>query len=374
MKKLFPLFFICFFIVNVNLTFAKMKVGVVEFEEISSIGLKNASKIIPALLSEELVKLGKYEITERLLLANVLKEQELAVSGIVDTKSAPRIGKIYGLEGVITGSYMKIGDTISISARLIKTETGKVITAGTVKLKNLDDLENKIEILAYLLSGISREKMKVEKDIKEREKNKYGIIIGSGYFSCSEYNNAHFAPIMIGLFYGSKNIRFIFTGAPPLSQAALLEIGLDINISYYLAIGVRFNYTFSSGVKIKDEQTIHSIEYSTPLMGFTFIPLYNLSIGIYMGPMMSAQYNIYDKNGYSHKFKVKNCMDFPPPTFNIAINWSFSKNFGIRALMMLLGGDGKNIDTTSDWNTEWIDSIAITTGITYRFSFTSLNK
>ncbi len=374
MKKLFPLFFICFFVVNVNLTFAKMKVGVVEFEEISSIGLKNASKIIPALLSEELVKLDKYEITERLLLANVLKEQELAVSGIVDTKSAPRIGKIYGLEGVITGSYMKIGDTISISARLIKTETGKVITAGTVKMKNLDDLENKIEVLAYLLSGISQEKMKVEKDIKEREKNKYGIIIGSGYFSCSEYNNAHFAPIMIGLFYGSKNFKFIFTGIPTISHVDMIEIGMDISISYYLAIGARFNYVSSSGEKLTDKKYIDYIEYNTPLIGFTFIPLYNLNIGVYMGPMMSAQYNIYDENGYFHKFKVKNCFDFPPPTFNISINWNFSKNFGIRTLIMLLNGEGKNVDTTSDWDTEWINSIFITTGITYRFSFTSLNK
>ncbi len=358
-----------FFTLNPKNIYARMVVGAVEFEARNNINLENASRIIPELLIEQLVKIGKYDVTERILLSKILKEQELAISGIVDTKAAPKVGKIYDLEGVITGSFMKIGDTISISARLIKTETGEVITAGTVKMDDINKLQEKIETLAYLLSGIDRTKMLMRKDIKERKKQKYGIIIGGGYYLCTEYNNNIFTPFMTGMFYTGKYTKLLFTGIPPLTDTAMIETGIDFNLNYYISLGIKYNYLSANGEPNENKKYIDYAEYSTILLGFTFSPMYNLDIGLYMGPMLSATYKIYDENAILQQFKVHNFYNFPPAAFNIHINWSFSKKFGIRYLIILMDGKGKNLTADSNWDEEWIYSSLMSFGLTYRFSF-----
>ena len=52
----------------------------------------------------EIKRIGKFEVLERLLLDKILEEQELSLSDAFDEKTALRIGELYSVEALVTGS------------------------------------------------------------------------------------------------------------------------------------------------------------------------------------------------------------------------------------------------------------------------------
>lgn len=82
---------------------SRVRVGVVEFEEKNDIGLQNAGVIVAEWMVTEFQQIGTYEVEERLFLEEVLEEQNLMLSGVIDEDQAPEIGKIYGVDAILTG-------------------------------------------------------------------------------------------------------------------------------------------------------------------------------------------------------------------------------------------------------------------------------
>ena len=62
-----------------------------------------------ALLEEQLVNDGKYTLVERNAIDKILKEQNFANSDRVDPSTAAKIGKILGVDAVVTGSITQFG-------------------------------------------------------------------------------------------------------------------------------------------------------------------------------------------------------------------------------------------------------------------------
>src|SRR3954449_8668746 len=59
----------------------------------------------------ELVKSGKFRVVEREQLEALMKEKNLSLSGDVDPKTAVRIGKLLGVNYLLTGSVTEYGVT-----------------------------------------------------------------------------------------------------------------------------------------------------------------------------------------------------------------------------------------------------------------------
>ncbi len=114
----------------------------------------------------ELMKRG-FDVIERSRIESVIKEQGFGASGLIEPSTAKSIGKIFGVDAILTGSIMQylpaqkrtvffsIGDTvvitpglyvvergdnyviyltdaeISISARVIDVETGSIVWAAS---------------------------------------------------------------------------------------------------------------------------------------------------------------------------------------------------------------------------------------------------
>ena len=76
---------------------------------------------------------GNLEIVERALLQAALKEIELGESGIVDEQTAVELGRAVGANAILLGSFVSIGETIRINARLIDVKTSKIIEAESVQ-------------------------------------------------------------------------------------------------------------------------------------------------------------------------------------------------------------------------------------------------
>lgn len=53
----------------------------------------------------------------------ILSEQNLVMTGMVDTGSATQIGKLLGAKVIITGSVMRLGAMFEINARMVDVKT-----------------------------------------------------------------------------------------------------------------------------------------------------------------------------------------------------------------------------------------------------------
>ncbi|MEJ2201852.1 MAG: SUMF1/EgtB/PvdO family nonheme iron enzyme, partial [Desulfuromonadaceae bacterium] len=90
------------------------------------------------------------------LLKKVLEEQELAASGLLDDQAAAEIGKLYGVAGVVTGSVLRWGDTLSVTARLIDATTGTILRTTDLKVDSLEQIPGRMDELAGTLVDESR--------------------------------------------------------------------------------------------------------------------------------------------------------------------------------------------------------------------------
>ena len=95
----------------------------------------------------ELVKSGKFRVVEREQLEALMKEKGLALSGDVDPSTAVRIGKLLGVNYLLTGAVTEYGNThvegggggvfagkkkfvAALNARIIDTSTGESACRG----------------------------------------------------------------------------------------------------------------------------------------------------------------------------------------------------------------------------------------------------
>ena len=77
-------------------------------------------------LESELVKVGKYNVVERSKIDEILKEQQLQMSGCVE-ECLIDVGKMLGANQIILGSVGKLGSIYTISAKLVDATSGEMV-------------------------------------------------------------------------------------------------------------------------------------------------------------------------------------------------------------------------------------------------------
>jgi curli biogenesis system outer membrane secretion channel CsgG len=124
------------------------RVAVMDFENKAQYGGWRIGSGAADILTTELVKVGKFDMFERAQLQSVIKEQNLGASGRVDPSTAARIGKIIGVNYIITGAVTeygqsqaggggggvnvgKVGYQSAVDVRMVDAVTGKIVFADT---------------------------------------------------------------------------------------------------------------------------------------------------------------------------------------------------------------------------------------------------
>lgn len=129
---------------------AKVRVAVMNFENNSTWAWwgDNLGAAAADELATQLVQSGKYTVLERRELDNILREQNLGASGAVTPATAAKVGKLLGVQLMLTGSITAfsvkrttigirgIGGTYmnaesKVDARLVNVETGEVMVVAT---------------------------------------------------------------------------------------------------------------------------------------------------------------------------------------------------------------------------------------------------
>jgi curli biogenesis system outer membrane secretion channel CsgG len=86
-------------------------------------------------LTTRIVKLHKFKVIERQMLENVMQELHLEGSGIADAETTKKLGKVLGVEAIITGTVLDIdANKAEINARVIKTDTAEVIASSSAEI------------------------------------------------------------------------------------------------------------------------------------------------------------------------------------------------------------------------------------------------
>ena len=100
-------------------------VAVVSFKNIGeSRDLDPLQKGLADMLITDLSKVKKLTLVERVKLQKLLKEIGLGMSGLVDTDTAPRVGKLLGASDVINGVFINLeGEKLRIDGNITEIKT-----------------------------------------------------------------------------------------------------------------------------------------------------------------------------------------------------------------------------------------------------------
>lgn len=129
----------------------RTKVAVLAFETVgddAKLG-EGAAEI----LRTTLVETGRYTIVERGMLKQVLEEQRLNLSGVVDQKEAAGIGKILGAQLVAVGSVVRLGENYTLNIRFVNVETGEVVSGRKLTARNKEEIPALCGQMVKLLSS-----------------------------------------------------------------------------------------------------------------------------------------------------------------------------------------------------------------------------
>lgn len=159
-------------------------IAVLYFDNTSDIAdLEPLRKGLADMLITDLSKIKALRIIEREKLEELMKEIELSLSGIVDENSVKKIGKQLGAEFLLMGSYILLGDTMRIDARLVNVETGEITLAEMVQgtRKTIFEMEN--GLVKKLVSSLAI-------DLSAKEKRQLQKVQATSYDAFISYSNA----------------------------------------------------------------------------------------------------------------------------------------------------------------------------------------
>ncbi len=124
----------------------KKKIAIVEFSDlngnITAFGQFLAEELITRLF---IISPGQFEVVERRQLMRVLQEQKLTMSGLLDARAMESVGKILGIDAIVTGSITDLGNSVKVNARLIGVDTAKVFAVASTSIPKVGTVASLME-------------------------------------------------------------------------------------------------------------------------------------------------------------------------------------------------------------------------------------
>lgn len=112
----------------------KRRVAVLPFQGLPG-GERFSGLVVSERLTRCLLAAGGLEVVERTLLESVVQEQRLGFSGAFNPRSVKELGRILGVDVVVTGTALLLnGGRLEVNARMIDAETARVLAAGAARV------------------------------------------------------------------------------------------------------------------------------------------------------------------------------------------------------------------------------------------------
>ena len=110
----------------------KVTVGVLYFERHSDMKELEPYRagLTDMFISKFKELMPEMNVVERTKLDNIMSEHQLTEMGAIDIETAQKIGRLLGAQTLYYGSFTTVDKQMCLSARLVRVETGEVLSAG----------------------------------------------------------------------------------------------------------------------------------------------------------------------------------------------------------------------------------------------------
>ncbi|HMG75029.1 MAG TPA: FlgO family outer membrane protein [Pyrinomonadaceae bacterium] len=122
----------------------KKTIAVVEFGDLKG-RVTDVGRFVAEKLITRLYQTKKFKVIERQHLNRIIAEQKLSLTGMIDPKTAQRLGKLLGVDAIAAGTVTDLGKTLDVNARLINAETGEVFGVASVEIAKDDTVLKLLE-------------------------------------------------------------------------------------------------------------------------------------------------------------------------------------------------------------------------------------
>lgn len=131
-------------------TVSSITVAIIEFES-QAPGNPDLGRQLGDILTARLSIYDHFQLVERKKLEDLLKEQQLTLTGIVDTSQAIKVGKMAGARIMVFGRAFAVDRDLYIVAKIVGTETSQV--KGVIAKGKLES--NLSEIIDHLVEKLA---------------------------------------------------------------------------------------------------------------------------------------------------------------------------------------------------------------------------
>jgi len=132
---------------------AKNRIAVMEFKNNGSENLSHLSGGIPDMLTTTLANSSKISVVEQYRIRKIISEMNFGDARVVSPDTAAEIGKATGADLVIVGSYIDLGVTVRIDAKVVDVKTAQIVSgaAQSVKAACIEEVDVAVDTLAEKL-------------------------------------------------------------------------------------------------------------------------------------------------------------------------------------------------------------------------------
>ena len=126
-------------------------------------------------LRSEMVTVGAFVVVERGQMEMLLEEQGFQQTGCTSAECAVEVGKLLGVQKMITGSIGKLGKLYTVDARMFDVQTGEIERVSKREHRGgIEGLIDLLEVVTKDLAGIEEEVIVAEQPPKEEKPKKKG--------------------------------------------------------------------------------------------------------------------------------------------------------------------------------------------------------
>lgn len=120
----------------------KKKIAVVDFTDLDG-SVTELGRFLAEEFSTALAGTGKgFTVVDRIHLKTLLKEHNLSSTGLIDQNTIRQLGKIAGVDALVTGSLTPLGESVRINVKVLDIETAAVIEANRGNIAMTDAIKD----------------------------------------------------------------------------------------------------------------------------------------------------------------------------------------------------------------------------------------
>ncbi|MCI5193648.1 MAG: hypothetical protein D3915_11070 [Candidatus Electrothrix sp. AU1_5] len=119
----------------------RSSVAVVDFTDLEG-NVTQLGRFIAEEFSTALAGAGKgFKVIDRTHLNSIIKEKKLSTTGLIDPVTARKLGKIVGVQALITGTLTPFGENVRVAVKVLDTATAEIIDATREKIAKTQGIE-----------------------------------------------------------------------------------------------------------------------------------------------------------------------------------------------------------------------------------------